>query len=29
LRRAIDADPFLPARVLNWHAKDFKDEPDE
>jgi len=29
LLRAIDADPFALARALNWHAKDFKPEPDE
>jgi putative transcriptional regulator len=29
LLRAIDADPFVLARVLNWHAEVFKDEPDD
>jgi putative transcriptional regulator len=29
LLRAIDADPFVLARVLNWHAEEFKDEPDD
>jgi DNA-binding transcriptional regulator YiaG len=29
LLRAIDADPFVLARVLNWHAQDFRGEPDE
>ena len=29
LLRAIDADPFALARVLNWHARDFKEEPNE
>ena len=29
LLRAIDADPFVLARVLNWHAEEFHDEPDD
>jgi putative transcriptional regulator len=29
LLRAIDADPFTLARVLNWHARDTREEPDE
>ena len=29
LLRAIDADPFVLARVLNWHAEDLQDEPDD
>jgi putative transcriptional regulator len=29
LLRAIDADPFVLARVLNWHAGVVQDEPDE
>lgn len=29
LLRAIDADPFVLARVLNWHARDFREEPPE
>jgi putative transcriptional regulator len=29
LLRAIDADPFLMARLLNARARDVKDEPDE
>jgi len=27
LLRAIDADPFALARVLNWSARDFREEP--
>jgi putative transcriptional regulator len=26
---AIDADPFVLARVLNWHAETVRDEPDD
>jgi putative transcriptional regulator len=29
LLRAIDADPFVLARVLNWHADECKDEPED
>ena len=29
LLRAIDADPFVLARVLNWHAEEFQAEPDD
>jgi putative transcriptional regulator len=29
LLRAIDADPFVVARLLNWHAEAVQDEPDE
>jgi putative transcriptional regulator len=29
LLRAIDADPFVLARVLNWHAGEVRDEPEE
>ena len=29
LLRAIDADPVLLARVLNWHAGESREEPDE
>src|SRR5262245_31647961 len=29
LLRAIDADPFVLARVLNWHAEEFREEPDD
>ena len=29
LLRAIDADPFALARVLNWHVRDLRDEPDD
>jgi len=29
LLRAIDADPFRLARVLNWHVNEMQDEPDE
>ena len=28
LLRAIDADPFALARVLNWHRRDPLDEPE-
>ena len=28
LLRAIDADPFALARVLNWHARNVQEEPD-
>jgi putative transcriptional regulator len=29
LLRAIDADPFVLARVLNWHVRDQREEPDD
>jgi putative transcriptional regulator len=29
LLRAIDANPFVLARVLNWHTHPLKDEPDD
>lgn len=29
LLRAIDADPFALARVLNWHARDLREEPED
>ena len=29
LLRAIDADPVLLARVLNWHAGESREEPDD
>ena len=29
LLRAIEADPFVLARVLNWHVPDPLEEPDE
>ncbi len=29
LLRAMDADPFVLARVLNWHAEMVQDEPDD
>jgi DNA-binding transcriptional regulator YiaG len=29
LLRAIDADPFVLARVLNWHAENMREEPDD
>jgi putative transcriptional regulator len=29
LLRAIDADPFVLARVLNWHAERVQDVPDD
>ena len=29
LLRAIDADPVLLAKVLNWHSRDFVPEPDD
>ncbi len=29
LLRAIDADPFELARVLNWHLEAAEEEPDE
>ncbi len=29
LLRAIDADPFTLARVLNWHIRDPLQEPDD
>jgi putative transcriptional regulator len=29
LLRAIDADPVTLARLLNWHARDFREEYDE
>ena len=29
LLRAINADPFALARVLNWNAEEFKAEPED
>lgn len=29
LLRAIDADPFTLARVLNWHVRDLREEPED
>ena len=29
LLRAMDANPFVLARVLNWHLREPADEPDE
>ena len=29
LLRAIDADPVMLAKVLNWHSREFKPEPDD
>ena len=29
LLRAIDADPFVLARVLNWHTRNVLEEPDD
>lgn len=29
LLRAIDADPFILARLLNWHAEEFQAEPED
>jgi DNA-binding transcriptional regulator YiaG len=29
LLRAIDANPFLLARVLSWHHNEDREEPDE
>jgi len=29
LLRAIDTDPVLLAKLLNWHSRDFVAEPDD
>ena len=29
LLRAIDADPVALARALNWHAREYRPQPDE